>query len=167
MVSLSVLILPTSSLPSPGPAVTPNDIRVLNMRWFWCAPGARERSKVSVCDYPHDGAASPARALLNWFRIDSVANEVATGVSRKPLLGLGIAKPFAPFSAKAAGIRSNKMKDLSLLECALTKGVHTLFRVQSTSFFVSFERKCHNGLVWGRHSIYPQSLRQRGRHGQR
>jgi hypothetical protein len=41
-----------------------------------------------------------------------------------------------------------------------------LFRVQSTSFFVSLERRCHNGLLRGPRSIYLQTSRQRRRHGQ-
>jgi len=41
-----------------------------------------------------------------------------------------------------------------------------LFRVQSTSFFVSVEPRCHNGLLRGPRSIYLQTSRQRGRHGQ-
>lgn len=101
MLSLSVLILQTSSLPSSGLAVIPNDIQVLTMRWFCAHLGAREGSTVSDCDYPHDCAASPARAVLNWFRIDSITDEVAASVPRKLLLGLGIPKPSAPFSAKA------------------------------------------------------------------
>lgn len=100
MLSLSVLILQTSSLPSPGPAVIPDDIQVLTMRWFCAHLDAREGSTVSVCDYPHDGAASPARALLNWFRIDSITDEVAASVPREPLLGLGIPKPSPLFPLK-------------------------------------------------------------------
>lgn len=63
--------------PSPGPAVVPSVNRLLSMRWFGSHWGAR------------DGAASPTRALVLRFRIDSVADEVATSTPRKPLLGLG------------------------------------------------------------------------------
>jgi hypothetical protein len=55
-----------------------------------------------------------------------------------------------------------QMEGVSPLECALTKkgeGVPVYFTLQSTSFFVSLEPKCHNGLLWGRGSIYRQSFR--------
>jgi len=75
--------------PLSGPAVIPSDDRVPSVHRFCAHQDASEGSAVSFCDYPNEGAASPTRALVPWFRIDSVANELATSVPRKPLLSLG------------------------------------------------------------------------------
>jgi hypothetical protein len=159
MLSLPVPILPIS-IHRPDSAVIPYDNRGPRVRRFCGYRSASEASAVSFCDHPHRRSSVASAGPSHWISNRLRRNEPAhSSVPRKPLFGHGIFVCSPLLFTKAAGTRSNKMKDLSLLECALTQkggGVPPYFTLQSTSFFVSLEPRCHNGLLWGRGSIYPQ-----------
>jgi hypothetical protein len=170
MLSLPVSILPISSIHPLAPLSSRTITESPACAGLCAHRGAPEGSAVSLCDHHHAGATSPVRALVPWFRIDSVANGPCLNFFAK-----AASRPWNPPASrprsprKDAGTDSHKMKGLSLLECALTQkrggGCRPVSR-PSTSFFVSVEPRCHNGLLRGPRSIYLQTLRQRGRHGQ-
>jgi hypothetical protein len=175
MLAVPVPILPVSSVHLHGPAVIPpavipNDDQFPSLRQFCAHWVASEASEVSFCDRPHEVVASPVQALVTGFRIDSNPNVPAhTSVPRKPLSAM-------PSSYVRHLCRKSRWNTLPQNERRKSsrmrtytkrgEGGATLFRTQSTSFFVSLEPRCHNGLLWGCDSIYPQSLRRRRRHGQ-
>ena len=82
---------------SPGPAVIPSAAGVPSVRRFSEYRGASEASAVSFCDHPQDGAASPARALVTGFRIDSGGTNPLIPVFRESRLSAtesSCARPF-------------------------------------------------------------------------
>jgi hypothetical protein len=134
---------------SPGPAVIPSAAGVHSVRRFCGYRSASEASAVSFCDHPQGWRSVASAGSRHWISNRLRRNEPAhSSVPRKPPFGHGILVRSPLLFTKTARIYSEKMKNLSLLECALTqkggRGVPAYFTLQSTSFFVSLEPRCHN-----------------------
>jgi hypothetical protein len=169
MLSLSVSILPFSCV---NPLAPPSSRAMTGPP----AGAGFARTGVQARDLQFPFATIPTLAQHRRCAPSSLGFELtpsrtgpASTFSRKPLRGLGNPKASAVFSAKARNTQpQNEMPKSPRMRTYTKKGEGGagLFRVQSTSFFVSVESRCHNGLLRGPRSIYLQTLRQRGRHGQ-
>lgn len=169
MLSLSVSILPFSCV---------NPLAPLSSRAMTGPPAGAgfARTGVQARDLQFPFATIPTLAQHRRCAPSSLGFELtpsrtgpASTFSRKPLPGLGNPKASAAFSAKARNTQpQNEMPKSPRMRTYTKKGEGGagLFRVQSTSFFVSVEPRCHNGLLRGPRSIYLQTSRQRRRYGQ-
>jgi hypothetical protein len=160
MLALSVPILPVSSVHLHGPAVIPNDDQFPSLRRFcvhWVASEHRKFPFVTVL----------TKSSRRQCRLSSLDFE-STPTRTYPLIPVFRESRFRPchprtfgtFAAKAAGntLPQNERRKPSRMRTYTKRGEGgaTLFRTQSTSVFVDVERRCHNGLLWGCGSIYPQ-----------
>jgi hypothetical protein len=161
MLSLSVPILPISSIRRLAP---------LSSRTITGSPACAGfvRTGVQARDLQFPFVTIPTTAQRRRRAASSLGFELtpsrtgpASTFSRKPLLGLVNPKASAAFPAKAAGTHLQNESPKSPRMHTYTKkgeGGAGLFRVQSTSFFVILERRCHNGLLPGPEEHLPADL---------